>query len=247
MAPRFFVSPASLADGWAHIERDAAHRIARVLRLRQGDRIELCDGSGTVYHVELTEVSPRLTQGRIVAEQIPSVEPAIHLTLYQAVIRERRMAWLLEKATEIGISRFVPLVTERTVRAKNGRVDAPRLRRWQRIVREAAEQSRRTRLPEVTEVMAYADACTQCQGLALICVTGSKARPILDALHKRTLVEVSSIALFVGPEGGFGPSELDLALRRGLQPASLGRRILRSETAGVVGSALVLAALEGSD
>ncbi|MGC9359012.1 MAG: RsmE family RNA methyltransferase, partial [Anaerolineae bacterium] len=111
MRPRFFVSPQDIQRELVHIDEDIAHRIARVLRLQPGDRVELCDGSGTVYLVELTEVSQRQAQGKVIRTRRPRVEPAISVTLYQAVVRERRMAWLLEKATEIGITRIVPLIT----------------------------------------------------------------------------------------------------------------------------------------
>jgi len=157
------------------------------------------------------------------------------------------MAWLLEKVTEIGVARIVPLVTEHTVRARNGRVAAPRLQRWGRIVREAAEQSRRTRLPEIAEPMQFGNACAQCTGLALICHTTVEAPPILEAVAKQAGARPSQIALFVGPEGGFSPAEVEEATRCNIEPVSLGRRILRSETAGIVASALALAALKDAD
>ena len=246
MAARFFVPPAWVEAEGARIEGEAAHRIARVLRLRPGDVVELCDGSGRVFQVELTEVSPQRAGGRVRAVKRPSVEPAVPLTLYQAVIREKRMAWLMEKATEVGVSRVVPLTTERTLRAQEGRVDGPRLRRWERIVREAAEQSRRTRLPEVVEAMTFSQACEEHQGLGLICAVQAEAPSLQQALQDQRQEGPGGVELFVGPEGGWSPVEIELAIAAGLRPVSLGRRILRSETAGVVASALTLAALEES-
>jgi 16S rRNA (uracil1498-N3)-methyltransferase len=247
VTPRFFVSPDAIADDLVRLDGDAAHRIARVLRLQAGDRVELCDGSGIVYLVELTDVSQRLSHGKAIGKRQPRAESAIPVVLYQAVVRERRMAWLLEKVTEIGVARIVPLITARTVRARNSRVDAPRLRRWRRIVREAAEQSRRTRLPEVAPAMSIEDACGQCDGPALICDAGGKARPLLDAVAHAAERHPATVSLFVGPEGGFTPEEIGEAARSGIEPVTLGRRILRAETAGIVASALTLAALQERD
>ena len=246
MRPRFFVSPQDIQRELVHLDEDVAHRIARVLRLQPGDPVELCDGSGTVYLVELTEISRRQSQGRVIRTRRPRVEPTVPLTLYQAVVRERRMAWLLEKVTEIGVARIVPLITARTVRARNGTVDASRLRRWRRIVREAAEQSRRTRLPVVAPAVSFSDACIRCDGLGLICDARGKARPLLDAIASGAQSLLSRVRLFVGPEGGFTPDEIEEATRRGIEPVTLGRHILRSETAGIVASALALAALQKS-
>lgn len=244
MAPRFFAPPAWVNAERARVEGEAAHRIARVLRLRPGDMVELCDGSGQVFQVQLNEISPQGAWGRVQAVKSPSVEPGVYLTLYQAIIREKRMAWLLEKATEVGISRIVPLTTERTVRAKEGRVDASRLRRWERIVREAAEQSRRTRLPEVAEAMTFDQVCQEIRGIALICCTQASTRPLQQALLELWEDGSENVELLIGPEGGWSPSEVEQAIAAGMYPVSLGRRILRSETAGVVASALALATLE---
>jgi len=198
VTPRFFVAPDAIAGEFVQIDEATAHRIARVLRLKQGDHVELCDGSGMVYRVELAEVSPRLTLGKVIGKRCPRVEPTVHLTLYQAVVRERRMAWLLEKVTEIGVARIVPLVTEHTVRARNG---------------------------EIAEPMQFGNACAQCTGLALICHTTVEAPPILEAVAKQAGARPSQIALFVGPEGGFSPAEVEEATRCNIEPVSLGRRI----------------------
>ncbi|MGC9360598.1 MAG: RsmE family RNA methyltransferase, partial [Anaerolineae bacterium] len=133
------------------------------------------------------------------------------------------------------------------VRARNGRVDAPRLRRWRRIVREAAEQSRRTRLPDVTPAMSFDDACRQCRDLALICDARGTLPFLLDVAARSAETHPATVHLFVGPEGGFTPVEIEKAARYGIEPVTLGRRILRSETAGIVASALALASLRDGD
>jgi len=244
VAPRFFVPADWLTGENARLEGEAAHRVARVLRLRSGDKVELCDGSGRVFQVELIEVTPERAAGRVLAIERPTVEPTIQLTLYQAVIREKRMAWLMEKGTEVGVGRFVPLTTERTVRAKEGQVNAARLHRWERIVREAAEQSRRTRVPLVSHAMPLEQACEECEGIGLICAAQIEARPLQPALRELWREDARDVALFIGPEGGWSPAEINHATAAGLCPVSLGRRVLRAETAGVVAAALALATLE---
>ncbi|MGI6380061.1 MAG: 16S rRNA (uracil(1498)-N(3))-methyltransferase [Anaerolineae bacterium] len=244
MAPRFFVPPDWLSAERARLEGEAAHRVARVLRLRPGDEVELCDGSGQIFRVELIEVAPERAVGRVLAVERPAAESAVYLTLYQSVIREKRMAWLMEKGTEVGVDRFVPLTTERTVRAKEGQVNATRLSRWERIVREAAEQSRRTRVPLVSHAMTLEEACEECEGIGLFCAAQIEAPPLQLAVRELWRAKAQDVGLFIGPEGGWSPAEIERAIAAELRPVSLGRRVLRAETAGVVATALALATLE---
>jgi 16S rRNA (uracil1498-N3)-methyltransferase len=220
---------------------DLAHRLGRVLRLRRGDEVVLTEGDSREYVVQLTGVSAHAVTGVIVGEREAPEEPAVRLTLFQSLIRASRFDLVLEKGTEIGVTRFVPLVT---ARAQNQAEEpsAGRMERWVRIVTEAAEQSGRGRLPAVDAPVLFEEALVSARGVRILPWEGERLQPMgayLRALPDRP----QEVSLFIGPEGGFEPSEVKLAQEEGVTLVTLGPRILRSETAGIVASALALEAL----
>ena len=169
----------------------------------------------------------------------PESEPPTEVTLYQAVPKGRRWDWLLQKATELGVTRVVPLRTERSVVRGPGNLE-----RWNSIVREAAEQSHRVRWPQVTAPVALdqaLDAFSE-RNQALIACLDPRAGLLGCALCD--LTRDAPIALFVGPEGGFSEVEIDAALAKGLIPVSLGPRVLRAETAPLALLSLIMARIE---
>ena len=171
--------------------------------------------------MELTAVSPRAATAAVVAERPSPPEPSLELVLYQSLIRPQRFELVLEKGTELGVSRFV------------------RLQRWRRIVTEAAEQSGRGRVPAIDPPSLFEDAVRSAPGLLLLPWEGERSRSLrsyLRSLGDRPL----AASLFIGPEGGFAEDEVRLAREAGCVPISLGPRILRSETAGIVAAALVM-------
>jgi len=225
-----------------------------VLRLRPSDRIVLLDDSGWAYEVELDRVTRGLATGHIVGAWEPRTEPSARLVLYQALPKRRRFDWILQKGTELGVSTFVPILTERCVGGRGERGDDHRLARWRRIVSEAAEQSGRAHLPRVLQVTPFAEACEAppSDALALMASVGGEAVPLSEALRsledaaqprEDAAPHLREVRLYVGPEGGFAPREVALAREAGIVPVSLGPRILRTETAGLVALSAVLYAL----
>ncbi|MDO8616938.1 MAG: RsmE family RNA methyltransferase [Dehalococcoidia bacterium] len=239
---RFFVPPDSIRARNVTLGPELSHRLGRVLRLRRGDRVVLAGGGRHEYVVQLTGVSPHAVTGIVVEERAPPPEPQVELTLYQSLIRPQRFDLVLEKGTEIGVSRFVPVIT---ARAQNQAEEpsAARAERWARIVTEAAEQCDRGKLPRVEAPAAFAEAVRQSSGLRLLPYEGESGGRGLGAYLRGLPERPRAVSLFIGPEGGFEPSEVELARREGLALVTLGRRILRSETAGIVAAALVLDAL----
>ncbi len=241
---RFFVDPAAIDGTVARIDDpELARQIGRVLRLQPGDHILLLDGQGNAYTVALTEIGRAGVQGRV--EQCARIaEPLTQLILYAALLRAERFEWVLQKGTELGISAFVPLQCERSF--NRDRVDERKMTRWSRIVREAAEQSCRGRLPIVAEPMPFEAACVQ--------ATHADAALLLwegEAAHLRTILRSetpfripSSISILSGPEGGLTYAELTTASERGIIPVSLGSRILRAETAPIAAVAAIFYELE---
>ena len=221
---RFYVP--EVADGWAKLRRAQVHQLRHVLRLRDGEEIAVFDGSGQEWVARL-----RGETAEVVRPIEGLVEPQTQLTLFQATIKPARLELVLQKGTELGVARFVPFAAERSV----GIGERPA--RWQSIVVEAAEQSGRRVIPEIAPVLSFDEALAEAasRGVPFMPWEGAD-RPKLSAVHRHC----RHLALIVGPEGGFTDSEVNRARARGAMTVTLGRRILRSETAAIVAAALLL-------
>jgi len=230
---RFFLPPASFSAGQVQFSQEASHQIVRVLRLRPHDEVIALDGTGLEYVVRLEELQP-IVIGDISEGRANQAEPQTHVILHLGMLKAAKLELVLQKGTEIGVSRFVPMLTERSVAAEPG---AARQRRFDTIVREAAEQCGRGRVPEVGTPLPLSDALTQATGQKIVLWEDERGTGLGDL----PLDAGAPVDLFVGPEGGFSPTEVALARDAGATPVSLGRRILRAETAAMVAAALVLA------
>jgi 16S rRNA (uracil1498-N3)-methyltransferase len=227
-----------------------AHQVRNVLRLRPGDRVVVLDDTGWECEVELREVERDVVSGQVIAERQSRGEPRTRITLYQAALKARKFEFVLQKGTELGIVEFVPLVCERSVVGDVSEIDV-RQDRWRRIIREAAEQSHRGRLPVLRPTAMLTLACQEAvngSSLTLILSENEPVTTLKQALERGVssseLQSPVTIGLFVGPEGGFTTEEVYLAAQYGAQPVGLGPRILRAETAGLAAAAAVLYALE---
>ncbi len=238
---RFFVDPDCIRDGRACVEGSVARQAAQVLRLRAGERVALMDGAGREFVVSLRSVSPSRLEGDVECESYMSGEPGVFVTLYQAVLKGEKLEMTLQKGTELGVSAFVPVQCRRSVRrAAAGNLDS-RLRRWRSIVREAAEQSGRTRIPVVVSPVSLRVALASAQGVTLMAWEGERVTGLRKALTTRVeQARAEGLSLLVGPEGGFEPAEVEEAIDAGAVPVSLGRRTLRSETAGLAMAAAAM-------
>ncbi|MBM3266224.1 MAG: 16S rRNA (uracil(1498)-N(3))-methyltransferase [Candidatus Sericytochromatia bacterium] len=237
--PRFFLAAESMPPGLAaglEIRLDGAisRQIARVLRLRRGDRILVHDGRGGAWESVLEEVSDQAAVARIARAAACAPEPPVAVTLFAAVLKGDRQDWLIQKAVELGVARVQPLRCARNV-AKPGE---DRVERWERIAREAAEQSERGLVPALAPPIDLAAAAWH--GAAIVC-TERSGQPLADLVPP-----ASSLALFIGPEGGWEPAEIALLLGKGARAASLGPRILRAETAAIAALAALMLLAERS-
>jgi 16S rRNA (uracil1498-N3)-methyltransferase len=237
---RFVVGPEAIEAGRVRFDAGEARHLARVLRLSPGAVVEAADGGGRLYAVRLDVVGAHEAWGTIVGDAgVPpsSRESPCAITLAQAILKGDRMAWLIQKATELGVARIVPVVTARVVaRPGAGRAD-DRQRRWQRVAREAVKQCGRTVVPAVEgprsldsvlgEAAAHETAWLLWEGGGT-----PLAAMAARAGHPRRLL------LLVGPEGGFTRDERTAAESAGLAPVGLGPRILRAESAGLTAVAL---------
>ena len=237
---RFFVPAGTLKARNITLSGGLARRLARVLRLRRGDRVVLTEGGEREFEVELTGVSANAVTGVVIGDRLSPPEPAIEVVLYQSLIRPNRFDIALEKGTELGVARFVPVINARSQidEASRGRAE-----RWLRLVVEAAEQCGRGRLPAIDPPLPFGEALASARGLLLVPYEAERANRLADYL--RTLPErPQTVSLFIGPEGGYTGEEITLARGAGAVLVTLGRQVLRSETAGVVAAAIVLHTLD---
>ena len=226
---RIFVDSMLESDGMLELPDGEAHHVLKVLRGRSGDPVEVVDGVGRLFAAEL-----RGGRQAVVLEQLEAPGGTdTEVSLYQAVPKGGRMDLVVEKATEVGATTIVPLLTERgVVSPREGKVD-----RWRRVAEAAARQALRLRVPEVAEPVRFADAVLR-EGEAGVLLHNAAGLPPVET------VVGSPSGLFVGPEGGWSEVELRVAEEAGVALGGLGPYRLRSETAGIIAVARALAALE---
>jgi len=239
---RFFVSESDIEDQDVRFTREQAHQLCHVLRLKPGDAVVVLDNTGAEYDVTLTAATGKEATGRITAKRLANGEPKTQITVFQSLLARDKFEWVLQKATEVGVARIIPVQTQRSI-ARAKQIDAKKLTRWRRILTEAAEQSHRGRIPEIQEPLAWDKTLSQLNDFdrALIAATSGKTHSLKEALRTGGHPP-SSIALLIGPEGGFTPDEVHQARDHGAAPVGLGPRILRTETAAIVTTALILSA-----
>ena len=208
--------------------------MAAVLRLRAGDRIVVFDGSGRDYVVQLTAVAARAVEGRVVETRAGTTSP-VQLTLVQGIPKGSKMDLIVRMGTEVGIARFVPVLTHRAV----ARPAPARGARWRRIAAAAATQSGRSTVPVVDDPRSFSEVWPLLEdALVLIPWEGEKSRPIGAILAQNR--GTRAVAVCIGPEGGWTPEEVQQAVAHGAHPVTLGELILRTETAGLVATTMVL-------
>ncbi len=232
---RFFVD--EVQDERARLAGVDAHHLTRVLRVETGQRYEVSDNRN-VYLAEVESVAKELVTFRIV-ERLVVPEPSIRITLLASLIRFERFEMLLEKATELGVERVIPILADRSEKGLD-RAAEKRSGRWQRIVREASEQARRTRLPQVCEPLRLQQASTADAALRLMLDEDPASQPILLALPQHKLPHLE-VALLLGPEGGWTDRERAVVSEK-WRSVSLGPLILRAETAAIAALAILNAA-----
>ncbi|MBN2588575.1 MAG: 16S rRNA (uracil(1498)-N(3))-methyltransferase [Sedimentisphaerales bacterium] len=241
---RFFINKDSISAGQVKITDPRVHQIRDVLRMKTGNEIIVLDNTGMEYHARLTGISQKEITGEIIDQNKCEAEPHTSITLYQSMLARDKFEVVLQKCTEVGVTCFVPVITERSIVRKPEKITKEKLSRFESIIAEAAEQSGRGIIPSIKSPVTMNQALAELDGYD-ICLFGST----LDCVSLKEILRSNAsipgkIALFIGPEGGFSDGELEEFSHRGVKAFSLGRRILRTETAGIVASSLILYELE---
>ncbi len=241
----FFVTPAQIADGYAVITGQDVNHIRNVLRMRPGERIGVRDGISRDYVCELEELGAEKIRARIVSEGAPVGELPAKLYLFQGLPKGDKMEFIIQKAVELGVHEIIPVATRRSVVKLDEKKAQAKVKRWNAIAESAAKQSGRMVIPGVHEIMSLHEACGYAADFDKNVIPYElaegmeKTRVVLDGIRPGM-----SVGIFIGPEGGFDVDEIKEAEASGISPITLGKRILRTETAGMAVLAILMFRLE---
>ena len=230
--PKFFIDKSDIENNSVKITGSDALHIARVLRTEIGDVLTLCDGSGTDYFARVTSCDKDSVSLDIIDTFPCLAEPDVSVTLFQGIPKQGKMDYIIEKCTELGINRIVPVATKRSVvKIDDKKSEAKKLERWKKIAAESVKQCKRGAIPEITNVMTVKEAIEFSKTLDLTlaayeCEEEISVKSVLSSHNPK------SVGIFIGPEGGLDDTEIALFECANIQTVTLGKRILRTETAG---------------
>jgi len=226
---RFAIAPERIVDGHVTFDAPESRHLARALRLRPGDTVVASDGAGHDYTVRLDTVGARAT-GTVVGMAARGTESPLAVTVLQGIPKGDKLEAIVRACTELGAIRVQPVVTARTIVRLTAGDAVRRAQRWQRVAREAAKQCGRAVVPDVGAPAPLAACLELARDHALaVCLWEGQAPPLATVLD--VAAPPRSVAILVGPEGGLEPAEVEAARKAGWRVASLGARILRTETA----------------
>ncbi|MFC1571733.1 16S rRNA (uracil(1498)-N(3))-methyltransferase [Candidatus Margulisiibacteriota bacterium] len=226
---RFFVPQ----DQIPIIAGSDAHQIKDVLRLKTGDQLELLDGSGKVYSAKISEIKNERIICEIISSRQEKAKSAVKITLAQCLPKAKKMDLIIQKCTELGVDRIIPTLSERSI------AKTEKLERWKKIAKEAAEQSGRTTIPEISQLTKFEDVLKINADLKLIPWELEQNRSLKQMLTDHRFTGSPDLLCLIGPEGGFSKKEVAAAQSAGFTSVSLGPRILRTETAGLAILAMI--------
>ena len=236
---RFFLPLSAFQGDEIHFPPDISAQIARVLRLSETENVLVLDDLGSAFEVQLETISARETRGRIIRRFAASNEPRTRLILQVCLTQREKFEWILQKGTELGVSAFMPVLTSRTLVQRVEEVSA-KMERWQKILKEAAEQSGRGRIPQMLHPMRIRNAIiSNASSLEIVLNVDESHRSLKQILDENP--GFSEIRMLIGPEGGFSDDEIQVAKTAGYTSASLGPRVLRMETAAIAAVVIVMA------
>ncbi|MDD3252485.1 MAG: 16S rRNA (uracil(1498)-N(3))-methyltransferase [Lachnospiraceae bacterium] len=241
----FFVTPAQIVDGYAIITGQDVNHIRNVLRMKQGEIVGIRDGISRNYVCELETLEAEEIRARILSEEEDSSELPARLYLFQGLPKSDKMELIIQKAVELGVYQIIPVATRRAVVKLDQKKEEAKVKRWNAIAESAAKQSGRMLIPEVTGVMRFSEACRYAAGFSMNLIPYELAEGMAET--KAILNQVQpgmQIGIFIGPEGGFDVEEVEEAIAADIHPITLGRRILRTETAGMTVLSILMFQLE---
>lgn len=244
---RFFVEPHQIDEEahQIHITGSDVNHISNVLRMKPGEELWISDGSKYEYRCTIESFEPDEVLLHIVYSQEPEYELPCRIYLFQGLPKADKMELIIQKAVELGAYEIIPVETKRCVVKLDGRKSAKKTARWQQIAESAAKQSKRMLIPNVHEVLTFREALKYAESMDVRLVPYELARGMQETKEILAGIEPGqSVGIFIGPEGGFEEKEIEAAIEGGAKSITLGRRILRTETAGLAILSVLMFQLE---
>ena len=243
--PRFFVSPEQIHDGHAEITGEDLYHISKVLRMGPGEELTISDGIGRDYYCKITGINSERIMLDVISSWASFSELPVRIHLYQGLPKAGKMDTIIQKAVELGAVRIVPVQTARSIAKLDESREAKKLSHWQAVAESAAKQAGRSIIPAIASCRSFEEAVRECAGLDAALIPYEKAEGMDQARQiVRSLHGCKDIGILIGPEGGFAPSEVEMAEAAGIRTISLGHRILRTETAGMTMISILMFELE---
>ena len=245
---KFFVDPENVKEGEILITGSDVKHIKNVLRLSEGKEITINDRQGHDYQCIIKQIDRDVVLTQIINQTTSNSEPPIKTVLFQSLIKGEKMEFVIQKGIEIGVTVIIPVITDRcVVKLETEKKQQSKLERWQKIAESAAKQSKRGIVPQILAPLTYKEAVAfACENLEKSCIPFENEH----SHHLKSFLTgevATSIGIFIGPEGGFTDEEVAYAMQHHIAPVTLGKRILRSETAGLVTLANIMYEMEGID
>ena len=241
----FFVTPQQISGDKIRIEGGDVNHMKNVLRMKLHEKAEISDGESRTYLCEVEAYEEDAAVLHILEEMEADTEPASKLYLFQGLPKSDKMELIVQKAVELGVYQVIPVAMKRSVVRLDDKKAAKKADRWNSIAESAAKQTGRSRIPEVTMPLSYNEALKMAEELDVTLLPYELAGGMEVTREViRQIKSGQSVGIFIGPEGGFEPEEVDAAVSMGAKVITLGRRILRTETAGLATLAVLMFELE---
>ncbi len=242
----FFVTPFQVKEGLIYIEGSDVNHMKNVLRMRVGEQIRVNDGNNGCYLCEIAAYEEKAACLRIVEEICADTELPCRIYLFQGLPKQEKMELIVQKCVELGVYEIIPVFMKRCVVKLDDKKAKKKAERWQEISKSAAKQAGRGIIPRVCEAVPYKEALKRVEELDVALMPYELAEDMGET--KKVIESIApgqSVGIFIGPEGGFDREEAEAAVRAGAKEITLGRRILRTETAGLSILAVLMFHLEG--
>ena len=242
---RFFVTPDQVGEDKIRIQGSDVNHMKNVLRMRPGEEVMVSDGNNRQYRCRVEDYPEGEAVLAILEAGLVDTELPSRIYLFQGLPKQEKMELIVQKAVELGVCQVIPVQTRRCVVKLDAKKAAKKVQRWQQIAESAAKQAGRGYIPAVSEVMTFQEALAFSEALDIRLIPYELAdgmdgtRKILDGIRPG-----QSVGIFIGPEGGFEKEEVSRAVEAGAMPITLGKRILRTETAGIAVLSILMYRLE---
>ena len=241
---QFFIEDENAAEDFVTIEGSDVNHIKNVLRMKPGEKIRVCTRSEQNYFCSISDITESFVRADILEKEAESTELPCRIYLFQGLPKNDKMEWIIQKTVELGVYEVIPVAMKNCVVKLDEKKAQSKCKRWQAIAESAAKQSKRTVIPQIQMLLSWKQALEEAKELDVVLVPYENERG-MEATREifRSIPEGASIGVMIGPEGGFSPEEI-AQLDKDMHRISLGRRILRTETAGMATLSMLIYELD---